>query len=367
MKKFCVFCGDPPKDKNKEHVLPRWLIELTGDPKRVANFGIDFTKKDIGVRRFAFDSFTFPACSGCNSAFAVIEGATEQVVRKLLSHQAVSTSDLMLLLDWLDKVRVGMWLGFYYLDKNFAGIKPRFYINQRLGRYDRMVGIVRLEDSTPRLTFTGTDSKFYQFSPTCIGLGISGLYFISASGMTLCSQRLGFPYLRPESIREKDHNMLISRQAGSERVMCPVERISHPHDITLIYQRVFRTFLEADDVEQYLANDWLTEHTTDFERGFGKLFVQKHGSVITYPADTSVDWLPTKAWKTWELVRLLPAYIYGRLRRDYEDSIALYSSKDDRKHTRQQAIMARRFDDVMLQQISERAAQLRESSGSDAP
>jgi hypothetical protein len=359
MEKFCVFCGDPPKKKNKEHVLPRWLIGLTGDPKRVGHFGIDFTKKQIGVRQFAFDSLTFPACYDCNSAFGILEAAAEKVVRKLLSHQTVSTPDLMLFLDWLDKVRVGMWLAFFYLDKNFAGIKPRFHIIQRLGMYDRMVGIVRLEDSTPRLTFSGTDSKFYQFSPTCLGLGISGFYFISASGMSLCSQRLGFPYLRPESIREKDHNMLISREAGSGRAMYPVERIPSPHGMTLIYQPVFRMFLEADDAEQYLANDWVKKHTADFERGFSKLFLQRNDSVHVYPDGASLDWLPTQAWKTWELVSRLPAHIYGRLRRDFEGAIGLYSSKEDRKHLRKQAMMARMMDNAMLKRINERAAHLR--------
>jgi len=37
--KYCVFCGKPPSDKNKEHVLPHWLIKMTGDPNRVVNLG----------------------------------------------------------------------------------------------------------------------------------------------------------------------------------------------------------------------------------------------------------------------------------------------------------------------------------------
>src|SRR5215472_6482500 len=110
MEKFCVFCGKRPRDKNREHVLPRWLIALTGDPNRVAQFGLDFQNRR--VRRFAFDALTFPACSKCNSGFAVLEARAEQVVRKLLGHQAVRESDLMLFLDWLDKVRVGLWLGY---------------------------------------------------------------------------------------------------------------------------------------------------------------------------------------------------------------------------------------------------------------
>lgn len=34
MDKFCVFCGSKPESKNKEHILPQWLLKLTGDPNR---------------------------------------------------------------------------------------------------------------------------------------------------------------------------------------------------------------------------------------------------------------------------------------------------------------------------------------------
>jgi len=163
MEKFCVFCGLPPKDKNKEHVLPRWPLQMTGDPKRIGNFG---------VRQFSFDSLTFPACSQCNEEFSHLEASAEQVVRKLLAIEGLSTSDFIVLLDWLDKVRVGLWLGYFYLDKNFARIDPKFHIADRVGQSDRMLGLIRVDHSAPRLIFNGTESKFFQLSPTCLGLGM---------------------------------------------------------------------------------------------------------------------------------------------------------------------------------------------------
>lgn len=41
--KFCVFCGKKPKNKTKEHILPKWLIKLTGKPNRQINVGLDFS------------------------------------------------------------------------------------------------------------------------------------------------------------------------------------------------------------------------------------------------------------------------------------------------------------------------------------
>src|ERR1700741_3952314 len=43
--KFCIFCGGKPVENAREHVLPQWLIAVTGDPQRQGMFGIDWTKK----------------------------------------------------------------------------------------------------------------------------------------------------------------------------------------------------------------------------------------------------------------------------------------------------------------------------------
>lgn len=361
MEKFCVFCGERPKDKNREHVLPLWLIALTGDPNRFANFGLDL--KNRRVRQFAFDELTFPACSECNAKFAVLEAGAQQVVRKLLAHEAVYAHDLMLLLDWLDKVRVGLWLGFFYLDKNFSGIEPTFQVIQRLGAYDRMVGIIRLEGALQGLRFVGPMSRFYQLSPTCFALGINDLYLLNVSGVSLCSQRLGFPYLRPINIR-KDHQMEVSLHRGSERIMYPVERSSSLPDMVSIYQPVFKPFLTSDNGQEYLTTEWVKKHTADDERGLGKLFLQRDGSVQTFGNDARTDWSPAKIWKSQQVVARLPDYVYGRLRQDFEKAIGLYESAEDRKHQRIQANMAKMLDNAMLKKIAQEAKEMNRA-GSD--
>ncbi len=40
MAKFCIFCGNPPKDKNAEHVIPQWLINITGKRSRQINLAV---------------------------------------------------------------------------------------------------------------------------------------------------------------------------------------------------------------------------------------------------------------------------------------------------------------------------------------
>jgi hypothetical protein len=345
--KFCVFCGGPPQDKNKEHVIPLWLIEMTGKPDRVANFGIDFNKEPISPRKFAFNSLVFPACSACNERFGELETRIKPIVERLLAHRPVGSYDFMLLLDWLDKVRVGLWLGYLYLDKNSMGIRPSFHILSRLGRFDRMVSIFRIDDAGLGLTFAGPHFKSYQLSPTCLGLRVNQLCFVNASGIALCSQRLGFPYMRPYRFRE-DHSLEALPEMGSGRIMSPVERTPlFPHSTTL-YQPIFRSFCGLENSAQFLAHDWVKERTAHSELGLGKLFLQKADSVEMYPDQESADWIPRDTCKMSEIPSRLGEYVFSRIRKDYEASIGLGPTNEDRKHLRREGVMARILDHALL-------------------
>ena len=69
MGKVCVFCGKKPMEKTGEHIIPQWLIKLTGNPKRFGFFG--FYKENNGLKEMhlVFDQFKFPACEKCNKEY----------------------------------------------------------------------------------------------------------------------------------------------------------------------------------------------------------------------------------------------------------------------------------------------------------
>lgn len=80
MKKVCIFCGKRPDEKTKEHVIPAWLIKMTGDPKRMANFSSGFVRSSIWPsRQFSYDQFVFPACNRCNEKFAHLESCAKKL------------------------------------------------------------------------------------------------------------------------------------------------------------------------------------------------------------------------------------------------------------------------------------------------
>src|SRR4051812_36563187 len=82
--KQCVFCGLHPAERTKEHVLPLWLIELTGDPKREA----DFQLWNV-TRKFSYDQFTARACKECNNEWGKLESQVKPVIEGLVAGSAV--------------------------------------------------------------------------------------------------------------------------------------------------------------------------------------------------------------------------------------------------------------------------------------
>src|SRR5215467_10739078 len=158
MPKVCVFCGRPPKGKNKEHVIPKWLIALTGESKRKVYLGRKWAHPELEKRIYPLNSFTFPACEACNEKYCQLESRASVVMRSLLVLHPVSAGDLDVLLDGFDKVRVGLWLGLLYLNGNYRDLTPQFHIGDRLAAKDRLLFIYRDQGELDGLSITGVES-----------------------------------------------------------------------------------------------------------------------------------------------------------------------------------------------------------------
>ena len=101
MSRFCVFCGEKPESKTREHVIPQWLISMTGDPKRQACFGFNMSNPEAKMRFFSFDQFAFPACDSCNNEYSELEGVVRKIMDDILSDKEILASDISIFLDWL--------------------------------------------------------------------------------------------------------------------------------------------------------------------------------------------------------------------------------------------------------------------------
>jgi hypothetical protein len=194
----CVFCGQTPNDKTREHVLPYWLLEMTGDPMRVVTFGQNFAKQKQPIR-FSWNNYVAPACDRCNNRFSKLEGQVKPIVKALLHRETLMVSDYVALLDWLDKVRIGVWLLQHMIEKHPFQISPHFHIASRIAEKDRMVAVYAFDGDGIGINMFGSDSLIFGSMPSCFGLRINNLLLLSVSADFFCSRGCGLPH--PQSIQ----------------------------------------------------------------------------------------------------------------------------------------------------------------------
>jgi hypothetical protein len=284
--KFCIFCGQPPSDKNKEHVLPRWLLALTGDPKRVVHLGFNMQLgQDPTPREYAFDRFTFPACERCNTRHSTLENSAKGVIEKLLSGAPVVPFELSTLMDWFDKVRVGLWLGFHQLSKNLLDVEPQFHIERRIGQFDRLLIIERYAPATQRLNFGGCETPAFGLTPSAFTLTVNDLHFTNVSYSFLVSRRLGFPFPSESHLVKDREGLMHSMQRARRRVMRPVLQRSVMERGVTLYQPMFPQDL-ADKPSEYYDDPYVRAHSLDYDAGIGSVFLET-GRVPIRPLGSS--------------------------------------------------------------------------------
>jgi hypothetical protein len=296
MEKVCVFCGEKPQSKTLEHVLPQWLIELTGDPKRPADFGYSRSAKGQHVRRrFSFDAFKFPSCKECNERFAILEAAVKAIVEKMMLEVSLSESELTILLDWFDKVRIGLWLGYLYLDKNPLAIKPNFHVQQRIRQHDRMLAIFKIGGDVKGLSFLGCDTPAFAQTPSCFSLGINSLWFLNMSCPYLLARRMGFPFPMKTYMWE-DGSLYCSLAEGRNRIMRPILRKAISIKGTELYQPIFVNvgYVDNETVKKLYDTKYVRDNCISWKTGVGRIYIKRDSELTAYNTSPSMEWLPEK-------------------------------------------------------------------------
>lgn len=297
MEKLCVFCGNKPEGKSNEHVLPRWLIELTGNPKRIAQFGYKNGTSSLSDKRtYSFDAFKFPSCESCNDNFSRLEAATKPIVQKMLSDDSLSATEFSTLLDWFDKIRIGLWLAYLYLDKNPAGITPKFYVARRIGVHDRMLAIFKADGDQEGLNDCGTNMPSFWYTPSCFSLRINNYCFLNMSYNNLFSRRIGFPF-PIESFMREDGQILCRFTQGRNRVMIPILRKRFSIHGTELYQPMFPDSVRDPNARKLYDTKYVHDNSMSWEQGIGKVFIQDNTGLKEHPVSPSKIWIPRKTYE----------------------------------------------------------------------
>lgn len=355
--KYCVFCGDKPDGKNKEHVIPHWLIKKTGDPNRKACFSTDIVLAQGKERAYAFDQFTFPACEKCNSDFSALEIEAKGILEKIELGSELSAAEMSSFLDWLDKVRVGVWLGYHQLDRKTFDIEPKFHIASRVGQYDRMLIIQRSDSQGKRLGLLGVNSLSFYMTPSVFGFIINDLYFTNISYHHLLSRRCGFPYLINQQWDPERRWVSGDLVEGIGRIMNPIVRRSIPAGSKVFYQPMFGQKLGV--VNEVFDAHYVRAHSIDFEHGVGAIFEGSSDGVKSYlgaekikvaPDCVHADWrlLPEAAievyeWQNW-LYTLQPGLdlMSKEERQEWKEGVALIKQNNNEWIKRTRSILERR-------------------------
>jgi hypothetical protein len=184
----CLFCGESftGQGHNFEHVIPRWLVREADLSKRTAP--IDFPTRKFSA---AMSRWGGRACETCNNRSSHLEGQARIAYGKLRDGDALTQADGRSLLDWLDKVRVGLWLWSVDVGKDDYGIIPKFRINERMAHKDRILLAAKYPPGAPMkgLDIRGATESF-MWSPSAIGFLINNIVLISVSSDFLVSQHL---------------------------------------------------------------------------------------------------------------------------------------------------------------------------------
>jgi hypothetical protein len=167
-------------------VIPRWLVREADLSRRTAP--VDFPTKKFSA---AMSRIGGRACETCNDASSHLEDEARVAYVKLRDGDALSPADGRSLLDWLDKVRVGLWLWSVDVGKDDYGVVPKFRINERMAHKDRLLLAAKYL-AGPRmkgLEIWGATENFV-WSPSAIGFLINNIVLVSVSSDFLVSRHL---------------------------------------------------------------------------------------------------------------------------------------------------------------------------------
>jgi hypothetical protein len=319
---FCIFCGAAPSEKTREHIIPQWLLALTGDPNRMAYFGRDWLSPDLKKRIYSWKAFTFPACDACNGRWSKIEGEVKGIVERMLASAPLAAQDFYVFLDWIAKVRTGLWLGMLYLNKNYRGIIPQFHIDDRVRQKDRALIIYQADDEIQGIGLSGVDSPIFHKSPSIFSITINQLSFVSVSSDFILAKQLGWPYPTMRKMADIDTDGFSADiNAGTQEITPPVLASLPLSPGTVLLQPIAHQYLRrvsAASFEETFLNPYVKASSIDEKSGIGRLLIG-NDHPIDYPDEPTNEWRPTTRHKREVLSREIALWTSGLQRSVFAD------------------------------------------------
>ena len=202
---------------------------------------------------------------------------------------------------WLDKIRIGLWLAYNYLQKNLSSVEPNYYISNRIGETDRAVFIYKSDYEKAGISFSGANTPAFQYRPVCYNLRINQFCFFNLSTDFLISKGLGFPYAKEIYFTESQEMEYLLKK-GRDNVSFPLVRSSYNKKCTEIYQPIFSHYGRREQIAYLYETPHVKSMSQDFDSGAGKILIKVDNQVKEYPSNKSNSWIPKVTWDLSELM-----------------------------------------------------------------
>lgn len=261
-------------------------MKLTGTDKKQMSVGSNWSTGEEII--FNFSSFTFPSCTKCNTEFSEMEASVKPIVEKILIDDYVQTDEILLLLDWFDKVRISLWLAVKYHNSKTILMEPKYYIKDRIRLKDRFIAITNCYDRHKGLSWTGVNTYFFMSSPTCFTLRINNVLFTNCSMDFIVSEKLGFPFPEFEKQNEVDEKLTDILIAEGKK---EIQNITFKSKLYSPYIMISQPIYKAvkDKFASLYENDFVKANSMNFEQGEGKLFVTHDRITYQMKADEEIS------------------------------------------------------------------------------
>ncbi len=229
----------------------------------------------------------------------------------------------------MDKVRVGLWLGIRYLDRDSFPVNPNFYIAHRIGIADRVACVMLTDTPSLGLNFWGVSTIAFRYQPSSFALRINDLIVFNASTDFLIARRMGLPY--PSRIEQYQGNALwVALQAGAERVMRPPLRLALPQAGTWLYQPMVQSEL-LKEYNGLWDTDYVRHAFWDVKTGLGAVFVGNgDGSISPYSQGRSDQWIPSTRYTSFGQAITVAANFAFKMQKELLSSSMNMLSKEKR-------------------------------------
>lgn len=300
----CVFCGAKPERKNKEHVVPIWLQEFTGNQDRPA-----YLPTPSGDIKLTWSNLVLPACSQCNQTFGVLEEIAKDAMHRIEEGE-VTANDMMMLLDWMDKIRVGVWRLQLAHGKNNHSITPNYSITKRLRKADRLVRVFKYRTDAKGIGLIGIDTEAFIRMPSAFALIVKDIVILSVSAGGVLQERMGLAKYRE----------LVNDDAGKGYFVAERQDAfnkSWGSDLFRFNQQRFFSFYSLNASTRFADNDLFSDANGQLE----KLYITDRFCVPTVETYTPLL-KPLITLEVYEIQRLL-LQLYSRFELSNEFRLAL--------------------------------------------